>query len=55
MIPFGGLEAFLRRANVLVRDLDDDILKQLEAAARAHDRSLLSYFHTYARIKEGMS
>ena len=27
-------------ANVLVRDLDDDVLKQLKASAKAHGRSL---------------
>jgi plasmid stability protein len=32
-------------ANVLVRDLDDDILKQLEAAAKANGRSLQAEIH----------
>jgi plasmid stability protein len=32
-------------ANVLVRDLDDDVLKQLKAAARAHSRSLQAEIH----------
>jgi hypothetical protein len=41
-------------ANVLVRDLDDDVLKQLKAAAKAHGRSLRSYFHTHARIRNVM-
>jgi len=27
-------------ANVFIRDLDDDVLKQLKAAAKAHGRSL---------------
>jgi len=32
-------------ANVLVRNLDDDVLKQLKAAARAHRRSLQAEIH----------
>ena len=32
-------------ANVLVRDLDDDILKQLKAAAKANGRSLQAEIH----------
>ena len=32
-------------ANVLVRDLDDDVLKQLKAAAKAHGRSLQAEIH----------
>lgn len=32
-------------ANVLVRDLDDDVLKQLKASARAHGRSLQAEIH----------
>ena len=32
-------------ANVLVRDLDDDVLQQLKAAAKAHGRSLQSEIH----------
>ncbi len=32
-------------ANVLVRDLDDDVVKQLKAAAKAHGRSLQAEIH----------
>ena len=32
-------------ANVLVRDLDDDIVRQLKAAAKAHGRSLQAEIH----------
>lgn len=32
-------------ANVLVRDLNDDVLKQLKAAAKAHGRSLQAEIH----------
>ena len=32
-------------ANVLVRDLDDGVLKQLKAAAKAHGRSLQGEIH----------
>ena len=32
-------------ANVLVRDLNDDVLKQLKAAAKAHRRSLQAEIH----------
>ena len=32
-------------ASVLVRDLDDDVLKQLKAAAKAHGRSLQAEIH----------
>jgi plasmid stability protein len=32
-------------ANVLVRDLDDRVLKQLKAAAKAHGRSLQAEIH----------
>jgi plasmid stability protein len=31
--------------NVLVRDLDDGVLKQLKAAAKAHRRSLQAEIH----------
>jgi plasmid stability protein len=31
--------------SVLVRDLDDDVLKQLKAAAKAHGRSLQGEIH----------
>lgn len=32
-------------ANVLIRDLDHDVLKQLKAAAKAHGRSLQAEIH----------
>ena len=32
-------------ANVLIRDLDDDLLKQLKASAKAHGRSLQAEIH----------
>jgi plasmid stability protein len=32
-------------ANVFVRDLDDDVLKQLKAAAKMHGRSLQAEIH----------
>jgi plasmid stability protein len=32
-------------ANVLVRDLDDSVLNQLKAAAKAHGRSLQAEIH----------
>ena len=32
-------------SNVLVRDLDDGVLKQLKAAAKAHGRSLQAEIH----------
>jgi plasmid stability protein len=32
-------------ANVLVRDLEEDVLKQLKAAAKAHGRSLQAEIH----------
>jgi plasmid stability protein len=32
-------------ANVLVRDLDDDVLQRLKAAAKAHGRSLQAEIH----------
>ena len=32
-------------ANVLVRDLDEGVLKQLKAAAKAHGRSLQAEIH----------
>lgn len=35
--------------NVLVRDLDDDVLRQLKAAARAHGRSLQAEIHDVLR------
>jgi len=36
-------------ANVLVRDLDDDVLKQLKASAKAHGRSLQAEIHDVLR------
>lgn len=35
--------------NVLVRDLDDDVLKQLKASAKAHGRSLQAEIHEVLR------
>ncbi len=32
-------------ANLLIRDLDDELVKQLKAAARAHGRSLQAEIH----------
>jgi plasmid stability protein len=36
-------------ANVLVRNLDADVLRQLKAAAKAHGRSLQSEIHEVLR------
>lgn len=36
-------------ANVLVRNLDDDVLKELKAAAKAHGRSLQAEIHEVLR------
>ncbi|MGH9315451.1 MAG: FitA-like ribbon-helix-helix domain-containing protein [Vicinamibacterales bacterium] len=36
-------------ANVLVRNLDDDVLNELKAAARAHGRSLQAEIHEVLR------
>lgn len=36
-------------ANVLIRDLDDDVLDQLKAAARTHGRSLQAEIHDILR------
>lgn len=36
-------------ANVLIRDLDDDLLKQLKASAKAHGRSLQAEIHEVLR------
>ena len=36
-------------ANVLIRNLDDDILKQLKTAAKAHGRSLQAEIHEVLR------
>ena len=41
------LEAFM--ADVLVRSLDDDVLKQLKTAAKAHGRSLQAEIHDVLR------
>ena len=38
-----------RDADVLVRDLDDDVLKQLKAAAKANGRSLQAEIHDVLR------
>jgi antitoxin FitA len=35
--------------NVLVRDLDDDVLNRLKAAAKAHGRSLQAEIHDVLR------
>jgi plasmid stability protein len=35
--------------NVLIRDLDDDVLKQLKAAAKANRRSLQAEIHDVLR------
>jgi len=32
-------------ANLLIRDLDEDVVKQLKAAAKAHGRSLQAEIH----------
>ena len=32
-------------ANLLIRDLDDDVVRQLKAAAKAHGRSLQAEIH----------
>jgi plasmid stability protein len=36
-------------ANVLVRDLDDDVLRRLKAAAKTHGRSLQAEIHDVLR------
>lgn len=36
-------------ANILVRNLDDDVLKRLKAAAKAHGRSLQAEIHDVLR------
>ena len=36
-------------ASVLVRDLDDDVLRQLKASAKAHGRSLQAEIHDVLR------
>jgi plasmid stability protein len=35
--------------NLLIRDLDDDVLAQLKAAAKAHGRSLQAEIHDVLR------
>lgn len=42
-------------ANVLVRDLDEDILKRLKAAAKAHGRSLQAEIHDVLRSASARS
>ena len=41
--------------NVLVRDLDDEVLKHLKAAARAHGRSLQAEIHDVLRSASARS
>jgi len=36
-------------ANVLIRNLDDDVLEQLKAAAKAHGRSMQAEIHEVLR------
>lgn len=36
-------------ANILVRNLDDDVLEQLKTAAKAHGRSLQAEIHEVLR------
>jgi antitoxin FitA len=36
-------------ANLLIRNLDDDVLKELKAAAKAHGRSLQAEIHAVLR------
>ena len=36
-------------ANLLIRDLDDEVVKQLKAAAKAHGRSLQAEIHDALR------
>lgn len=36
-------------ANVLIRDLDDEVLRQLKASAKAHGRSLQAEIHHVLR------
>ncbi len=36
-------------ANLLLRDLDEDVVKQLKAAAKAHGRSLQAEIHDVLR------
>ena len=42
-------------ADVLVRDLDEDILKRLKAAAKAHGRSLQAEIHDVLRSASARS
>ena len=44
MIPCKKREVS-KMTNVLVRDLDDDVLRELKAAAKAHGRSLQAEIH----------
>ena len=43
------LEGPLAMANLLVRNLDEDVLKELKAAAKAHGRSLQAEIHEVLR------
>lgn len=38
-------------AKLLIRNLDDDVLKQLKAAAKAHGRSLQAEIHEVLRVR----
>jgi plasmid stability protein len=40
-------------ANLLLRNLDDDVLKELKAAAKAHRRSLQAELHDVLRNASG--
>jgi plasmid stability protein len=42
-------------ANVLLRNLDDDILKHLKASAKAHGRSLQAEIHEVLRSSSARS
>ena len=41
--------------NVLVRDLDDEVLRHLKAAAKAHGRSLQAEIHEVLRYASARS
>lgn len=47
VIPLSGGPPAM--ANLLVRNLDDDVLKELKAAAKAHGRSLQAEIHEVLR------
>lgn len=53
MIPLGRKEKPV--ANVLVRDLETGVLKQLKAAAKAHGRSLQAELHEVLRTASARS